>query len=94
MKHQQQNIETMKDTKKYTANEIANYIAEWANIKSPGARDDISVWATSRGLTHTRGSMEYRDDEHEHLVTISLCNEWAPYSIDDVIENVKLKMVY
>jgi len=73
----------------YTAEEIANYISEWADIESPGTRDDISVWATSEGLTHTRGSMEYRDDEHEHLVTISLYNEHAPYSLEDVIEIVE-----
>jgi len=79
-------------TKRYTAKEIANYICKWADIESPSTRDDISVWATSEGLTHTRGSKEYRDDDHEYLVTISLYNEYAPYSIDDVVEAVKFGM--
>jgi len=83
----------MKDSKTYTAKEITNYIADNAiELEQPGTRDTIQIWKSANGLTHTRGSMEYRDDEHEHVVTIELLNEFAPYSEADVQELVEFKL--
>jgi len=81
----------MKESK-YTAEEIANYINQFAEMKEQGTRDTINIYTSESGLTHTRGSMEYRDNKHKHIVTVDLLNEYAPYSKSDIKSIVEYKL--
>lgn len=72
-----------------TKKDILHYIAENINIEEPGTCDTISIWNGPNGLTHTTGSMEYRDKRHEHLITFNLYNEYAPYTENDIAEIIE-----
>lgn len=77
---------------KYSPEQIAKFISTFANLENPGTRDIINVWSGPGGLTHTRGSTEFRDNKHEHIVTLELQNEFAPFSIADLVRMIKFKM--
>ena len=56
----------------YTAQEIATYIEENVSISS---NESISIWEGPNGLTYTRGSMEYRDEDHQLVMNFSTMDE-------------------
>ena len=51
----------------------------------------IHVWKNlSEGTFHlTVESWHYRDDNHEHLFSITILNERKPYTLDDMLEIVE-----
>lgn len=75
----------------YSKTAIANYIIENINYISPSTCDRYTIYCnTNTGkLTHTSGSMEYRDNDHEIVLALQFLNEFAPYSKKSVNEMVK-----
>jgi hypothetical protein len=51
---------------KHSIKEIANYIHEKINLSSNSA---YNIYDGPNGLTHTTGSMEYRDENYQHVTT-------------------------
>lgn len=66
------------------AETITEYVMKNIDTDSPGTSSLINIYAGPNGLTHTFDSMEYRDDEHVHVVSFELKNEHAPYSGEEI----------
>lgn len=63
---------------------ITDYVMKEIETDDPGTALLINIYAGPNGLLHTTGSMEYRDTEHVHVVSIKLKNEYAPYDYEGV----------
>lgn len=84
--------DVMKTTNMKTSKKaITNYIIEKINYASPSTCDTYTIYlnVNTGELTHTTGSMEYRDDAHKEILSIEFKNEFAPYSKKCVSEMVK-----
>lgn len=71
----------------YSVEQIANYIEENVSLSS---NESIDLWEGPNGLTHTRGSMEYRDEDHQRILVFRTMDE-VPEG-DDLINSVKFQL--
>ena len=72
----------------YTTKEIANYIDENINLTS---NSNWTIYEDSNGLTHTTGSMEYRDAEHQEVTSFMTMDE-VPKGIQALNDSLKFQM--
>lgn len=76
---------------KISVSKLVDYICENCNIKSPGTRDQYTIWSRNGELLMTRGSHEFRGEE-ERIISIDFLNEFAPYSKKDVKNMVEYSL--
>ena len=55
-----------------SSNKIANFINENISLQPNSL---VTIWEGPNGLTYTRGSMEYRDDEHTQVLAFRTMDE-------------------
>jgi len=72
----------------YSAKEIANYIDE--NI-SLTPNSNWTIYEGSNGLTHTKGSMEFRDEDHKEVMSFITMDE-TPEDMEALIDSVDFQM--
>lgn len=72
----------------YSAKQIANYIDENINL-TPNS--NWTIYEGPNGLTHTKGSMEYRDEEHQEVMSFITMDE-APQDMKSLIHSVEFQM--
>jgi len=72
----------------YTAKELANYIDENINLTS---NSNWTIYEGPNGLTHTAGSMVYRDAEHQEVTSFMTTDE-VPEGIEALIDSVEFHM--
>jgi len=72
----------------YSLEQIANYIAQNINL-TPNSR--WTIYEGPNGLTHTKGSWEYRDDEHKQVMSFITMDE-APEDMEALIDSVEFQM--
>jgi hypothetical protein len=57
---------------KTTANKIAKFIKENVSLQ---ANSTVSIYESSNGLSYTRGSMEFRDENHKLVLVFNTMDE-------------------
>ena len=72
----------------YTTKEIANYIDENINLTS---NSNWTIYEGPNGLTHTTGSMGYRDTEHQEVTSFMTMDE-VPKGIQALNDSVQFQM--
>lgn len=73
---------------KTTAYQIANYI--WNNINlTPNS--NWTIYEGPNGLTHTKGSWEFRDDEHKIVMSFFTMDD-VPEDMEDLIDSVEFQL--
>jgi len=72
---------------KHSAKEIANYIQEKVNLSSNSV---YTIYDGPNGLTHTTGSMEYRDKNYQHVLNFMMMDDVL--SGDELIDSVKFQL--
>lgn len=72
----------------YSAKQIANYIDENINL-TPNS--NWTIYEGPNGLSHTKGSMEYRDEDHQEVMSFITMDE-APEDIEALIDSVEFQM--
>ena len=70
---------------KTTAKKIANYISEKINL-TPNS--NWTIYAGSNGLTHTTGSMEYRDNDYKVVLNYFTMDQ-APETKKEILNSVE-----
>jgi hypothetical protein len=71
----------------YTAEQIANYIEENVSLSR---NENITIWEGPNGLTYTRGSMEFRDDDHLKIMDFITMDEVLDG--DELLDSVEFQM--
>jgi hypothetical protein len=75
----------MKNT--YTATEIANYIDKEIHL-TPNS--NWTIYEGINGLTHTKGSMQYRDEEHQRVMSFITMDE-VPENMEALVGSVEFQ---
>jgi hypothetical protein len=57
---------------KYSAKQIAKFIKENVALSR---NSTIDIWEGPNGLTYSRGSMEYRDKDHQRILIFKTMDE-------------------
>ena len=71
----------------YTSAEIATYIDKKIDL-TPNSH--WTIYEGLNGLTHTSGSMEYRDADHRKVMSFMTMDE-APGNIKAIIDSVEFQ---
>jgi hypothetical protein len=72
----------------YSAEQIANYIDENINL-TPNS--NWTIYEGPNGLSHTKGSMKYRDEDHTEVMSFITMDE-APEDMDALIDSVEFQL--
>ena len=72
----------------YSAKQIANYIDENINL-TPNS--NWTIYHTPNGLSHTKGSMEYRDEDYKEVMPFITMDE-APEDMEALIDSVQFQI--
>ena len=75
-------------TMTYSANKIAKFIDENVSLQPNSL---VKIWEGPNGLTYTRGSMEYRDDEHTKVLAFRTMDE-VPANFSELKRSVEFQI--